>query len=65
MNNPQKTGKQHGIAVEGNGLDKDGPIVGPGSTSRVKVNLKPGKYTFYCPVPGHRQGGMQGTLTVQ
>jgi len=30
----------------------------------VSVTLKPGKYVFYCNVPGHRQGGMQGTLTV-
>ena len=65
MNNPKTTGKMHGIAVEGNGLDKDGKVVGPGSTSTLSVTLKPGKYTFYCPVPGHRQGGMQGTLTVQ
>ena len=65
MNNPKTTGKMHGIAVEGNGLDKDGKVVGAGSTSTLSVTLKPGKYTFYCPVPGHRQGGMQGTLTVQ
>jgi uncharacterized cupredoxin-like copper-binding protein len=29
------------------------------------VNLKPGTYEFYCPVPGHEQAGMKGTLTVQ
>src|SRR5881392_1113440 len=56
---------QHGIAIEGNGVDKDGKIVGQGQTSTVTAKLKPGKYTFYCPVPGHRQAGMQGTLTVQ
>src|SRR5581483_10177712 len=27
-------------------------------------DLKPGKYEFYCTVPGHRQAGMQGNLTV-
>jgi len=35
-----------------------------GGTKSVSVTLKPGKYVFYCNVPGHRQGGMQGTLTV-
>jgi uncharacterized cupredoxin-like copper-binding protein len=29
------------------------------------VTLKPGKYQFYCTVTGHREGGMEGTLTVK
>jgi uncharacterized cupredoxin-like copper-binding protein len=62
MNNPAPL--EHGIAVEGNGVDKDGKIVGQGGTSVLAVQLKAGKYTFFCPVPGHRQAGMQGTLTV-
>jgi plastocyanin len=35
-----------------------------GGSKSVTLNLKPGKYTFYCSVPGHRAGGMVGTLTV-
>jgi uncharacterized cupredoxin-like copper-binding protein len=62
MHNPAPL--QHGIAVEGNGVDKDGKIVGQGATSVLALQLKAGTYTFYCPVPGHRQAGMQGTLTV-
>jgi plastocyanin len=35
-----------------------------GGARTLTLNLKPGTYTFYCSVPGHRQGGMEGTLTV-
>jgi plastocyanin len=63
MKNPSAT--PHNIAVEGGGIDKDGEIVSQGGTSQITVTLKPGKYTFYCSVPGHRQAGMQGTLTVK
>lgn len=56
---------QHNIAVEGNGVNEKGPVVGKGATSNVKVTLKPGRYTFLCTVPGHAAGGMKGTLTVR
>ena len=35
-----------------------------GGSRALTLNLKPGTYTFYCSVPGHRQAGMEGTLTV-
>jgi plastocyanin len=38
---------------------------GSGKSDELKVNLKPGKYTFFCDIPGHREAGMEGTLTVQ
>jgi uncharacterized cupredoxin-like copper-binding protein len=65
MANPMSAGMDHGIAVEGNGVDSDGPTVAPGKTSTVTVTLKKGTYEYYCPVPGHKQAGMVGTLTVQ
>ena len=65
MTNPKSSGQEHGIAVKGHGLDKDGKIVAPGKTSTVTVTLKKGKaYTFYCPVPGHEALGMKGKITV-
>ena len=65
MTNPSSSGLEHGIAVEGNGVDQDGQIVQPGNTSTLTVNLKPGKYEFYCPFDSHKQQGMEGTLTVK
>jgi plastocyanin len=65
LDNPSGNSQPHAIAIEGNGVDKDGQTVQPGGTSKVSATLKAGTYTFYCPVPGHRQAGMEGTLTVQ
>jgi plastocyanin len=36
-----------------------------GGSKTLTVNLKPGKYTFFCSVPGHEQAGMKGTLVVK
>ncbi|MEA2133036.1 MAG: hypothetical protein QOC68_945 [Solirubrobacteraceae bacterium] len=62
MANP--SGLPHAVAVEGNGVDKDGKTVQKGGTSTVTVTLKAGTYDFYCPVDGHRAAGMEGKLTV-
>jgi len=47
----------------------DGSMVGAtptfsGGSKTLTLHLKAGKYTYYCSVPGHRQAGMEGTLTV-
>jgi plastocyanin len=63
LSNP--SGLSHNVSLEGEGVDEEGKTVGQGGTSRVSATLKPGTYTYYCSVPGHRQGGMQGTLTVK
>ena len=55
----------HALVVEGKGIgEKKTDVIMGGQTATLKVNLKPGKYEFYCPVDGHRQQGMEGTLTV-
>ncbi|MGE5857727.1 MAG: plastocyanin/azurin family copper-binding protein [Solirubrobacterales bacterium] len=56
----------HSIAVatsNGNVLGQVQPFTN-GKQSVTLNNLAPGKYVFYCTVPGHRQAGMQGNLTV-
>jgi plastocyanin len=64
MTNPASV--PHAIAVKGNGVKKAGPpATTQGSSSSITVKLKPGTYEFYCPVDGHEQAGMKGTLTVK
>jgi plastocyanin len=38
---------------------------GPGQSENLRVDLKTGKYSLVCTVPGHRQLGMVGTMTVR
>jgi plastocyanin len=56
----------HDVAIESKGGETLGQteVLAEGSDSTT-VNLKPGEYTFYCTVPGHREAGMEGTLTVK
>ncbi|HMN97972.1 MAG TPA: plastocyanin/azurin family copper-binding protein [Miltoncostaeaceae bacterium] len=52
----------HDVAVDGApGVSDE---VQDGGTATLKVNLPAGTYQYYCTVPGHRQAGMVGTLTV-
>ncbi len=64
LHNPQPL--PHDVAIE----DSSGKTIGKTetvteSTDTAVIDLKPGKYTFFCTVPGHRQAGMEGTLTVK
>jgi uncharacterized cupredoxin-like copper-binding protein len=65
IDSQNKSSIDHDIAIEGNGVSEHGPIVKNGGVSKVTADLKPGQYTFFCTVPGHRQGGMEGKLTVK
>jgi len=55
---------EHNVAVaEGSKVLGATPTF-KGGTMKLTLQLKPGKYVFYCTVPGHRQAGMEGTLNV-
>src|SRR3954466_1534026 len=46
----------HAIEIEDvNGKDVESKTIQPGQNTNLKVNLKAGKYEFYCPVDGHKQ----------
>jgi plastocyanin len=56
----------HNVTVESSSGSQVGATpTFSGSTKSVTLNLKPGTYKFFCSVPGHRQAGMEGTLTVK
>ena len=62
LESPNESSVPHNIALKGG---PEGEIVQGGKTSTITANLKPGKQTFYCSVPGHEQAGMKGTLTIK
>jgi plastocyanin len=61
-----KQSLQHDVKVEdSSGQELGGTDLVSSGTATATVNLQPGSYTFFCSVPGHREAGMEGTLTVK
>jgi uncharacterized cupredoxin-like copper-binding protein len=55
----------HALEVEGQGVEEKTEAIKPGETAELTVDLsKEGSYEIYCPIDGHRDQGMEGTLTV-
>jgi plastocyanin len=62
-----KSPENHDLSVQ---QGSNGTVLGStgafdGATKTLTVMLKPGKYTFFCNVPGHRASGMVGTIVVK
>lgn len=55
----------HDFTIEGEAGDEPVVECQPGGTDTGTVSLDAGTYTFYCSVAGHREAGMEGTLTVE
>ena len=64
FDNPSSVG--HDVVIE----DSDGNEVArtdviTGTTTTTTADLQSGSYAFFCSVDGHRDEGMEGTLTVK
>lgn len=55
----------HDIEIEGNGVEAKSETISGGGSGELTVDLKPGTYEMYCTIDGHRQLGMEGSVTVQ
>jgi plastocyanin len=55
----------HALEIEGKGVEEETKDLDAGQSAELKVTLKAGRYEIYCPVDGHRQQGMEGTVTVK
>jgi uncharacterized cupredoxin-like copper-binding protein len=51
----------HNFSIDELGISVD---IAPGATEETVINAPAGEYEYYCNVPGHKQAGMVGTLTV-
>lgn len=54
---------EHDFTVDG--FEDDKVVAAPGDSASGEFTLGAGTYDFYCSVPGHREAGMEGTLTVE
>jgi plastocyanin len=59
---PNAGAAQHNFSIDELGISVD---IAPGATEETVINAPAGEYEYYCNVPGHKQAGMEGTLTVQ
>ena len=55
----------HDLVFNGPGVSNEKtPVISPGQTAKLSVDLKSGTYDVYCSVPGHKQAGMDVKVNV-
>jgi uncharacterized cupredoxin-like copper-binding protein len=56
----------HALEIDGPGVEEETRTIGPGGEAQLTVEIaEAGEYEIYCPVEGHRDLGMEGTLTAE
>src|SRR4051794_33914182 len=69
-----KAGQDATIALRSTDIEHDFTVdelhihvhTGPGQTTKGGIKPdRPGRYEFYCSIPGHKGSGMVGTLVVE
>jgi plastocyanin len=61
--NPSPVPHNINLEVEGETIAESEDVTG--AETSIEQELAPGQYVFYCSIPGHRESGMEGTLTVE
>jgi uncharacterized cupredoxin-like copper-binding protein/mono/diheme cytochrome c family protein len=59
---PNDGAAPHNFSIDALGISVD---QAPGSVEEIVINAPAGEYEYYCNVPGHKEAGMVGTLTVE
>ena len=55
----------HNLTVNGPGVNQQGTSTfASGGSEDLTVTLQAGTYELYCSVPGHKQAGMDTSITV-
>jgi plastocyanin len=55
---------EHALEIEGSGVEEETETLRPGEKGTITVELKMGEYEMYCPIDGHRDRGMEGSIDV-
>ena len=54
----------HNFVIRDNGLEEATPVIEPGGSATLTIDLEPGTYTYLCTIGSHDRLGMRGSLTV-